>query len=916
MAGRFRPCDNPEHSDMTLEAGFRLGLFEVIAPLGVGGMGEVYRARDERLGREVAIKVLPEAFAANPERLARFEREARLLAALNHPGIAAIHGLEESDGIRFLILELVEGRTLAQRLDRGALPRREALEIAQQIAEALEAAHEKGIVHRDLKPSNIKLTPTSKVKLLDFGLAKALETEASVETSRDPTETASASRAGTILGTAPYMSPEQARGEAVDKRTDVWAFGCVLYEMLTGGRAFGGATTSDTIVSVLTTEPDWTALPRGSGAAIRMLLRRCLTRDLVHRLHDIGDARIEIEEALGEAGDVTTGRVPRPARAFQLLFLAAAACLLTGLAMMRLVPRTVAPPVVQRLVIQTSRSAPLSADSYVPFAVSPDGSILVYAATTETGMLYVRGLDQPEARPLAGTEGAYDPFFSPDGQWVAYWAVGRLMKVPVTGEAAPIRLCDAQDLLGGSWSPDGEIVYAPSDHAGLFRVPAAGGDPQALTTLAPGEMGHLWPQLLAGERTVLFTVRTGPGPGDFRLVAQRLDTGERHVLIEGGAGGRYAPTGHLVYARGNTLFAARFDPKQLSVDGPAVAVLEDLATGPKANAQFAFATDGTLFFLHGAHSGARTLVWVDRGGRVERLVAPPRSYGEPRLSPDGQRLAFTIGDWPQKELWVYDVATDTLTPLTTTGNAGAILWTRDGKSLTFDFEQIGQGLLGSTADVFWQRADASEPAELLLHRNAAALFPVSWARGGQTLLVHEFSKDHRIHLLSVVPGKVDAVPVPLGAGESALPAAGSIGPLGVSLSPDERWLAYVSDGSGRFEVYVRPFGRPGARRQLTTEGGSEVVWAPSGSELFYRDGDKMMAIPVAGTADFEAGKPKALFEGRYLRKSTAPGISNYDVSHDGRRFLMVKPGEEELAPQAIEVFQGWFEELKRRVPAR
>jgi serine/threonine-protein kinase len=571
-------------------------------------MGEVYRARDTKLQREVAIKTLPEGFAQDPERLARFQREAQLLASLNHPNIAAIYGLEESGGVRFLVLELVEGETLAERIHKGALPVEEALTLCRQIADGLEAAHEKGVVHRDLKPANVKVTPEGKVKILDFGLAKAFAGDTPIlDPSNSPTLTAAATQAGVILGTAAYMSPEQARGRAVDKRTDIWAFGAVLFEMLAGRQVFGDEDVSMTLSKVLQREPDFDALPPSVPARISQVLRLCLRKDPKQRAGDIRDVRLALEGAF----ETPVPRAAEPAapalRAWQRPWAASLAVALvavvTGLAVWNLKPppRLQTRP-VERFVIALPPDASLVRNSPTSvIAFSPDGSHLTYVAAGNRNIqqLYLRAMDAPEATPMAGTEGAYGPFFSPDGKWIGFFSGSTLKKISVSGGAAQT-LCNILDSArGGSWGPDDTIIFTPSNGPwGLVKVPSAGGEPQPFTTLQQGELSHRWPQFLPDGKTILFTIATSASHDDAQIAAQRLDSGKRKILIRGGTYARYlpaGPTGYLVYYRAGTLMAVPFDPATLEPMGSPAPVVEGVMGNPATGvAQFSFSNLGSL----------------------------------------------------------------------------------------------------------------------------------------------------------------------------------------------------------------------------------------------------------------------------------------------------------------------------------
>jgi hypothetical protein len=677
--------------------GRQLGSYQVISFLDLGGMGEVYQARDTKLGRDVALKVLPAAFVHDPDRLARFQREARMLAALNHPNIATIHGLEQSEGVHYLVMELVLGETLAERLRAGPLAVEEALRICGRIAEALEAAHEKGVMHRDLKPANVKVTSEGKIKVLDFGLAKAFAGDGGPDLSQAPTLTGTGTEEGRILGTAAYMSPEQARGKAVDKRNDIWAFGCVLYEVLTGRQAFKGETLSDTIAGVLEREPDWQALPPATPAKVRDLLRRCLRKDSQQRLRDIGDARIEIEEALAAPATAQPAAPVKEVRAGwrkPLLWGVASLVLaaIAGLAVWVLKPP--APQPVTRTVINLPPGQQLAAGLDSAIALSPDGTRLAYVASQAGAQqLYVRAMDSMEATPIPDTDGAVAPFFSPDSQWLGFFADNKLKKVSVSG-GAPITLCDAPGPQhSASWGSDDTVVFHGPPNLGLFRVSAAGGAPIQVTTPDPkkGEATHLLPDLLPGGKAVLFAA--GPASGNLanamQLVVSSLQTAERRDLIAG-TSPRYALTGHLVYAQGARLMAVPFYPQRLAVTGSPVPVLEGVLQSLWSGvAQCSFSRTGTLVYVPGGLQGAqRRLVWVDRKGTEQPLPAPVRAYRTPRISPDGRRVAVTSSE-SGDNIWLYDLARETLTRLTFEGRGNLLpIWTPDGRRIAFP--QTGQ----------------------------------------------------------------------------------------------------------------------------------------------------------------------------------------------------------------------------------
>ncbi len=880
---------------MPLSPGTRLATYEILSPIGAGGMGEVYRASDTKLNRDVAIKVLPEAFAHDPQRLARFEREAQLLASLNHPNIAAIHELGQSGDLRFLVLEFVPGENLA-----GPLPVDDALRICRQIADALEAAHAKGIIHRDLKPANVKITPDGKVKVLDFGLAKALAEEAPAgDPSQSPTVSMSAamSRAGVILGTAAYMSPAQARGQPLDKRTDIWSFGCVLYEALAGRRAFGGESIPDTLSAVLRGEPDWTALPARTPENIRRLLRRCLEKDPERRLHDIADARIEMDDA----GATVSPAIPPPRTRLSWWPLAVAAIAIIVAVWGWLRPASRAPAgaaPVRRLVVPLpegqrlaqARSMPLGVEQPL-LALSPDGSRLVYVVERkDTTELYQRLMDQFESMPIPGTQGAYGPFFSPDGRWIGFFAENKLKKVAASG-GEPVTLCEARLPRGASWGADGTILFTQGEGNEVSRVPETGGD---VSRVVPkSEQNHWWPEILPGGKAALFSSGLGVG-------VLSLESGEDRPLVEGGVGARYLPTGpdstkgHLVFARAGSLMAAPFDLARLAVTGAEAPVLQGVRADALGLPQCALSRNGTLVYVPGAASGATsTPVWVDRQGRAMPLGMPHRAYGAVRLSPDGNRLAITVTD-PKNEIWIQDLARGTFTRLTPEGNSLLPAWTPDGKRVAFVSSR------GGPPNLFWIAADGSAEAELLIksdrpHRHS------SFSPDGQVLVFTEIHPNNGgdIWVLSL-KGERTARPFLRTRFSETFPA----------FSPDGRWIAYSSDESGQYEVYVRPYPGPGGRLQVS-QGGEEPIWSRDGRELFYRNGQKWMVAAATLKPEFKAETPRPLFEGPYLN---VPGMS-YDVHPDGKRFLLLLPAGTETPVTQLHVVLNWFEELKQKAAA-
>ena len=888
---------------MRLVLGARLGPYEVLVPLGAGGMGEVYRARDTKLDRVVALKVLPDTFATDPDRLARFQREAKTLATLNHPNIGSIHGLEEADGATALVMELVEGEDLAERIARGPIPVNEALAIARQIADALEAAHENGIIHRDLKPANIKVRADGAAKVLDFGLAKttAAVGQSSQSVSLSPTITSPAmTAAGVILGTAAYMAPEQAKGRAADKRSDVWAFGCVLYEMLTGRRAFAGDDVSDTLAFVLTREPDWNLLPAAVPPAIRTLLRRCLTKDRKRRLDSAADARLEIEDALTAATTETpsarpggAGETRRAARLERLTWLLIALGLIATITWLLVQAPAETGPVRVTLTVPPGVTLQGSGGDRL-LAISPDGRRIAFvAAVGGKTQIYLRHADQFDPVPVVGTEGGVDPFFSPDGQWLGFMAgavpgggvipvqEGKLKKVPIGGGPATT-LGDATNR-GASWGVDNTIVFATTATGGLWRVPASGGTPQQLTTLAATERSHRWPSFLPGGKAVLFSIQPGGASFDDALIAVRtLDTGEQRVVAQGGASPVYVPTGHILFGRAGALMAIPFDLQRLEVTGPPVAVLEGVSmnTGT-GGSQFATAA-GSLVYIPGAVSESRReILWVDRRGVSRPLGADKRPYNDLALSPDGRRIAMAVAS-VTGDIWLYEIARGNMRRLTfSPGLDVAPIWMPDGAHVTFN------GIRNGVMQILQTGVDDGGREEQVINAGAANAQARSWHPSGNWLA---YDTGDDIYILSSTG---DRQPAPLVATQftESFPA----------FSPDGRWIAYQSNESGSFDIYVKRFPESGGKSQVSNAGGVRPKWSRDGRELFFRSGDRMMAVTIEPAATFTAGSPRVLFEGRY-----APG---YDVAADGR-FLMVR--EEQPADMAqLRFVLRWWHDLER-----
>lgn len=887
--------------------GEKLGHYRILEQIGAGGMGVVYRVRDTRLERDAALKVLPDAFARDADRMARFQREARLLASLNHPNIAAIYGLEESGDVRAIAMELVEGQTLEQRLRNGPLGLDEALPVAGHIAEALEAAHEKGVIHRDLKPANVKVTPEGKVKVLDFGLAKALVADAgSSDLAASPTISEMASRTGIILGTAAYMSPEQARGKPLDRRTDIWSFGCLFYEMLTGRMAFGADTVSDTIARILTQDPDWLALPEATPPCVRRLLHRCLQKDPQRRLHDIADARLDIEEVtVAPASGISATAIPAAVaesswwRHRMLWTGVLAGAVLAGLVVWKLKSGPVpVPGPVMRFAATLPQTQQLAGTDFPSVALSPTGTHLAYIASRGggTSRMFLRSMNSSQAEPVPGSEQALSPFFSPDGQWVGFFMAGKLMKVSVNG-GTPITLCPAPTGFGAVWGADDTIIFAPSAGAGLRRVSAAGGTPSQVTQLDKnnGEFSHRWPDLLPDGKTVLFTIGTLGSWDDAQIVAQGLDTGKRYPLIVGGTFPHYVSTGHLIYMHLGKLMAVPFDASQRKVTGTAVELLPNVWESTDGAAQLSASPLGHLVYVPGGvPANQHTLVWVDRhGGAPEPLAAPPGAYADPRLAPDGRRLAVTISQ-SSDNIWIYDISGLNFTQLTFEGGNSKPVWTPDGTRITFTSNRDGP------LNLFWEKTDTGGTAERLTTSEQMQV-PYSWSDqgGGLVFVMNSLQTGRDIWMLA---SNGDVRPV----------VQGPFNEEGPALSHDGRWLAYVSDESGHNEVYVTSFPKAQGKWKVSTDGGTEPLWSRDGTEIFYRVGNGMMAVRVATTPAFRTSPPQLLFAGEYDQgENSRPA---YDINADGSRFLMLKTAGTDSAPTGFEFVLHWFAEIKRRAP--
>ena len=899
---------------MTIPHGTWFGAFEILTPLGSGGMGEVYRAHDTRLHRDIALKVLPKDFAHDAERVARFTREARLLASLSHPNIAAIHGIEEQHGEIALVLELVEGPTLADQLAAGPLSLASALSLAQQLAEAIEAAHARGVIHRDLKPSNLKVTVDGKLKVLDFGIAKALADDSAPQPPA-PVPSFATTRSGFVIGTPGYMSPEQTAGGPVDRRTDIWAFGCVLFEALAGRRAFDGATVSDTLVRVLEREPDWEALPRSTPEALEHLLARCLRKDARQRLQDIGDARVEIEDLRITRARPATGRTRSPQRSVRRLALPWAFSVAIGIAAIAvfvwgLRRGGVAPAAAAHLIVELPPGVLLPLNTEHPvLALSPDGTELVFVGEEHgTRRLYARKLADPAARPIAGTDGAADPFFSPDGAWVTFFSGQLIKRVSVAG-GAPLAIHAATEATvnrGATWITNDRLVFAASANSGLSEGSAVGEQGRAFSdwTYVTTEINapYAWPSALPGGEKILFTDIVGDTPDESRVSV--LSPADKHVrtLISGGTSARYSATGHLLFARAGSLYAVAFDAKRALTTGSETKILDSVIVEPNGAAQYAVSTTGTLAYVAGpAVTREYEVVWVDRAGKGVTLRDDGREYSFPRISPDGKELAVTSLIGSNYDVYILDLRTGALQRVTTApGEDFEPVWHPGGTRLAISSEREddeGPGLAWTNGAEF--------RLEFLLRTPGYGNweFPTSWSPDGKWLAFTRRRAGAGVDV-EMLPASGARTPVPF--------AADAASEFGAMFSPTSPHVAYVSNVSGREEVYLRPFPGPGTAVPISTNGGIEPVWRRDGRELFYREGNVLKSVKLTITTHgtLERGIPTTVFEGRYDRAPYGGRSANYDVSLDGQRFLMVRR-KNLPQPTTIHVVLNWPDALLR-----
>jgi len=901
---------------MSLSAGERLGPYEILSPLGAGGMGEVYRARDTKLDREVAIKVLPAALAHDAERLARFEREAKVLASLNHPNIAQIYGVEESLGVRALVMELVPGAPLHTPISLDT-----SLHYSRQIADALEAAHDKGIIHRDLKPANIMVTPEGAVKVLDFGLAAVAQPSSSSSTPENsPTITMAATQMGVIMGTAAYMSPEQAAGKPVDRRADIWSFGVVLWEMLTGARLFDGETVSHTLADVLRAPIDFEKLPADTPRVIRELVRRCLDRDVKTRLRDIGEARVTLQNPDREGGDITLA--PASSRSqISRAWASAAALLAVGFVVASVSWYRASRPVdhpLSRLSVDLGPDA--VAIGGITVAISPDGTRLVYPVKSNDGkqQLATRLLDQTAATQLPGTEDGRDPFFSPDGQWVGFFAESKLKKISVAG-GAPVTLCDAPNGRGASWGEDGNIVAAlTTNSVGLTRIPAAGGSSSKITIAAgAGGITHRWPQVLPGNEGILFTASNNLV--DFRFAtieAISLRSGQRKTVVRDAYFGRYfsvGPAGYLVYIHEGVLLAAPFDPAKLELRGTPQPVVEELEGDPYAGTgKFDFSRTGTFVY----HSGKAVMQnfpvkWLDNLSRISTLLAAPAFYLTPRFSPSGERLALSVILNRGRDIFVYDWRREAMLRLTSVAQSNRIpsypVWAPDGKHIAYRSAPSSGG-----SSIEWLRSDGSGEDQRLFESKGTVV-PYSFSPDGGLLAYYEQATQTGWDLWTLPLDLADADHPK--SGKPALFLGTPANERHPFFSPSGHWIAYESDESGQSEIYIRPYPPSRGRWQISTGGGMSPMWSQTGRELFYVSPDSHIEV-VDYTADansFMPGKARVWSSEQIREQDTNPTL---DLHPDGKRFAVFPRAESPEADEGsthVTFLLNFFDEVRRKV---
>lgn len=905
---------------MTLSPGTKLGPYEIQSQLGVGGMGEVYRALDIRLDRIVAVKILPVHLAEKSDARERFDREARAISSLSHPNICPLYDVGSQDGLRYLVMEYLEGETLADRLMRGPLPLEQLLKYGIDVCEGLDKAHRTGVVHRDLKPGNIMLTKLG-AKLMDFGLAKsaspAFTASGLSATMTSLAESHPLTADGTVVGTFQYMSPEQVEGKEVDARSDIFSFGSVLYEMVTGRRAFPGKNQLSVASAILDKDPDpISPLQPLTPPALDRAIRRCLAKDAENRWQMVRDLLLELKwiaEAGSQAG-VPSPLISHRKTSERVAWAAAAALALVALAFAIGFARHASkPPQSARLIADIGADASLRTSSGTATILSPDGSQLAFVAAVsgQKPQIYVRALDQLQATALSGTENANDPFFSTDGQWLGFFADGKLKKILVRG-GATITLCDAHDSRGGSWGEDGTIVFTPYVGAPLTKISSAGGTPQSLTSLdaQAGELTHRWPQVLPGGSAVLFTSSTEVGNYENAdIVVYSMASGQRKTVQRGGFHARYVFSGHVVYMHEGTLFAVPFDLKRLEVTGPPAPILDGIVTNPATGgAQFSLSDTGNLVYVAGGSVFQNfSIYWMDREGKFTPLRERIGSYLFPTFSPEGKRLAVQIRDGGGNDIWVYQWEGDLLTRITFGSQSNSPIWTRDGQRITYSSEK------GGVYGLYWTRADGAGDALRLTARGKHKRAN-SWSPDDKTLAFMQLNPatSWDIMTLSVEGDPKSGWKV----GEPRPFLSGPFIEQDAAFSPDGRWLAYASNESGKLEVYVQPFPGPGGRWQISAGGGSSPRWSRSSKELFYRAADQRIMVTTYATTGNSFGAGKAGLWSPSQFGSGGPS-SFFDLHPDGKRLVVLKaPGGVENAPvNKVTFFFNFFEELRRKVPA-
>jgi serine/threonine protein kinase/Tol biopolymer transport system component len=910
---------------MTLAAGTKLGRYEIRSKIGEGGMGEVYRARDEKLNRDVAIKVLPAALSENADRLNLFEQEAQAVGALNHPNILAVYDVGVDDRAPYVVSELLEGETLRERMAGAALPQRKAIDYALQVARGLAAAHEKGIVHRDIKPDNIFLTDDGRVKILDFGLAKLIATDQTQSQTEVPTRKVNTDP-GTVMGTMGYMSPEQLKGQATDHRTDIFSFGAILYEMLSGKRAFLGDSMAETMSAILREDPpDLSETNKTISPALERVVRHCLEKNPAERFHSARDLAFAVESLSGSATSsdqtlptsmsATTADRGSSRRLGKwniwMVSTVVLGLILLALAGFILLRRTsnAETAAIARFDIPPPAKTELSLLRYPAITLSPDGSKLAFLGTSDGVVrIYLRRRDETEIRALPGTEGAWNPVFSPDGQSLAFFAEGALKRLPLNGSVVSIvKIGESRgvgEARGLTWLDNANLIYTPQAIGGLFQISASGGTPQAVTTVdaTKKERTHRWPQALPGGKAVLITVGTLDQPDDYeraKIEVVNLKTGERHVVLEGASIASYVSTGHLVFAREGVLYAVGFDLNRLAVKGNPVAIVSGVAGDKTTGAvHFSIADDGTLAYVPGTTMAAvRNLIWVDRSGTETPLNGPRGQFNDARLSPDGSRVALIQGSSGSGDVWIYDIQRSTFTRFTVTNTNATPLWSADGKMIYYTSTDQ---LLDQTT-IFRKPADGSRDAERLVNVKSMCFLKAILPDGETAVLDSDVvSNASNIMRITMRQGAQPTSLVETTFEETA-----------AAVSPDGLWLAYQSNESGRSEIYVRDIAGSSGRLPISTDGGEEPRWSPDGRELYYRNNNLLWAVPIATRPSIQAGTPKSLFNGVYDFHTNSG--ETYDVHPKGGRFLLLSPPKENASTQTRIVFN-WFGELRRLLP--